>query len=104
VSDFSKAQNEVIKWLKKTQSERKKVMSDQITSYIRTIVPALVGALVAFLIGKGINIPENIVEPTTALITALAAALYYIIVRKLEQKWPKLGILLGIAKAPEYRG
>lgn len=78
-------------------------MSDQVTSYIRTIVPAVVGAFVTFLIGKGINIPEDIVEPTTALLTAVVAALYYIIVRKLEQKWPKLGLLLGVAKTPEYK-
>jgi uncharacterized membrane protein YfcA len=78
-------------------------MSDQITSYIRTIVPIAVGALVAYLVGKGINIPTEIIEPTTALLTALTAALYYIIVRKLEQKWPQLGVLLGVAKAPEYK-
>jgi hypothetical protein len=85
------------------KARRNRGMSDQIVSYIRTIVPALVGALVAWLIAQGINIPDNIVEPTTALLTALSAALYYIIVRKLESKYPKLGVLLGVAKKPVYK-
>ena len=78
-------------------------MSDQIISYIRTTVPIIIGALVAWLALRGINVPTGLVEPTTALITALAGTLYYIIVRKLEQKWPKLGVLLGVAKSPEYK-
>lgn len=78
-------------------------MSDQITSYIRTTVPIVVGALVAWLAAKGINVPADLVAPTTALITALAGTLYYVIVRKLETKWPKLGLLLGVAKVPVYK-
>jgi len=78
-------------------------MNDQITSYIRTAVPIVIGALVAWLAGKGINVPADLIAPTTALITVLAGALYYIIVRKLETKWPKVGVLLGVAKAPEYK-
>lgn len=78
-------------------------MSDQITSYIRTAVPLVVGALVAWLAVKGINVPVEFIAPTTALITALAGALYYVIVRKLEAKYPKVGVLLGVAKQPEYK-
>jgi hypothetical protein len=102
-SNFEKAQTEVIKWLKNVQLERKKKMSDQITSYIRTVVPYAIGAIVAWLAAKGINVPEDLIAPTTALITAAAGTLYYIVVRKLEQKWPKLGVLLGVAKTPEYK-
>lgn len=78
-------------------------MSDQLTSYIRTLVPTLVGAIIAFLAEKGINVPIDIQTATTALLTALFAVLYYIIVRKLESKWPKLGVLLGVPSAPTYK-
>ena len=99
---FRRTQANVVKFIQETQAKRRKIVSDQITSYIRTIIPSLVGAFVAWLAQKGINVPVDIVVPTTALLTAVFGALYYYIVRKLEAKYPKLGILLGIAKTPTY--
>lgn len=77
-------------------------MSDQITSYIRTFTPYAISALVSFLATKGLNVPTDLQDATTALLTVLLGTLYYIIVRKLESKWPKLGILLGVASQPRY--
>ena len=78
-------------------------MSDLITSYIRTTIPLIVGAIVAYFAQKGFNVPLEFVTATSGFLTALAAFAYYAIVRKLETKHPKIGYLLGVPKAPEYK-
>lgn len=93
----------VARFLGKVRKERKKEMSDLITSYVRTAVPILVGALAAWLAQKGFTVPEELVTATSGLLTALFALAYYAIVRKLEQKWPKLGVLLGVPASPTYK-
>ena len=78
-------------------------MSDLVTSYIRTSIPLIIGAVVAWLAQKGFTVPPELVTATSGFLTALFAIIYYAIVRKLEVKYPKVGILLGVPKAPEYK-
>ena len=77
-------------------------MSDQITSYIRTFVPIVIGAVVSYFATKGFNVPLDLQVAATAFLTVLISTVYYIIVRKLESKYPNLGILLGVPSAPTY--
>ena len=65
-------------------------------SLIRTLVPLLIGPLIARF---GLN-PD---DPNTLLLAGAGLSyLYYVLVRVIETKYPKVGYLLGIAKAPAY--
>ena len=80
-------------------------MSDFVIAQIRTYVPMAVGFLVTWLITANILDPETSVAVQTGLVSALTAllsGLYYFIVRLLAEKWPSVGVLLGVNKAPEY--
>ena len=77
-------------------------MSDIATSIIRTIVPLLIGGVVSWLADKGINAPADVVALSTAIFAFLVGSLYYIVVRALEARWPKLGVLLGKPAKPTY--
>lgn len=77
-------------------------MNDIITSLVRTYVPVIVGSVIAWLAARGINVDE---ATSGAAVTALTGAIilaYYTIIRLLERKFPKIGVLLGSAKKPEY--
>lgn len=77
-------------------------MNDVITSLVRTYVPVIVGSVIAWLAARGINVDE---ATGAAAITALTGAIilaYYTVVRLLERKFPKIGVLLGSTKKPEY--
>lgn len=69
-------------------------------SIVRTVVPVIVGAIVSYLATIGIDLQEDVAAALSVVIMAAATAAYYIIVRWLEQKFPKLGILLGYAAVP----
>ena len=69
-------------------------------SIVRTIVPVVVGAIVSYLATLGVTLQEDVMAALSVIITAAATAIYYIVVRWLEQKFPKLGILLGYAAVP----
>lgn len=77
-------------------------MSDYMTSLIRTIVPYLVGLVLAYLTTNGIHLSSEQVVSLSATLAFAIGALYYIVVRALEHKWPKLGWLLGVPSAPTY--
>lgn len=77
-------------------------MSDFLLSLIRTYVPIAVGGVLGYLTAKGINIPEEVQVQASIALTGLITALYYGIVRALETRWPKIGVLLGSTKTPEY--
>lgn len=96
-------QNSVIRYINKERKRKEKIMSDIKTSIIRTVVPAIVGAIAAFLTGRGIELDPETVAAITTLLTVLFSAAYYATVRYFEQKFPKLGLLLGSAKTPEYK-
>lgn len=77
-------------------------MNDLVTSIIRTIVPSVVGAVLAFLAARGIELDAQAAANLTGFLTALLGSLYYVVVRLIERKHPKAGVLLGKAKQPEY--
>lgn len=66
---------------------------------IRTITPYATAYIVAYLAKNGIVADSEEVNAQFAL---LAGSLWYALVRALEQKWPKAGWLLGMAKQPSY--
>lgn len=79
------------------------MLSDQIVSLIRTVVPVWVGALLSYLsVRLGVVVPEEVSTGLTAALVALFTGLYYAVARLLEQRWPKLGWLLGMPKQPTY--
>lgn len=74
-------------------------MSDFIVSFIRTNVPVLVGLLAALAAKEGVNVDSDLL---TAALSGMCIAVYYGVARKLEERNPQFGILLGVRKAPEY--
>lgn len=75
------------------------ILSQYLVSVIRTGVPALVGIVLSYLGIAALDI-EGI--PLSGVITAVAIVGFYAGVRKLEEKWPAFGRLLGIPVAPVY--
>jgi len=78
-------------------------MNNYFTSLIRTVVPIVVGALVTWLVTLGVQIDAETQTGLIVGLTGLLTAVYYTVVRLLEKKWPKLGILLGKATTPDYK-
>lgn len=77
-------------------------MNDLVTSIIRTVTPSIVGAVLAALASKGVELDAQAAANLTGFLTALFGGVYYVVVRLIEQRNPKAGILLGKAKQPEY--
>lgn len=83
------------------------MLSNYITSLIRTAVPGTVGwllslpfaAAVCHLAGVDTATATRYVSAAVAFVLALA---YYALVRALEQKFPQLGVLLGVPVRPSY--
>ena len=84
-------------------------MSDYIVSLIRTTVPAAVGVVLSWLIELGlkygvqVDIPEDFGATFSGSIVVLCIAVYYGVIRALEEKWPIVGWLLGTAKKLTYK-
>lgn len=78
-------------------------LSDTAISAIRTGVPMGVGILAAAITnGLGVEVPAVAAESLSYGVIAFASLAYYGAARKLEQKFPKWGWLLGVPKAPVY--
>lgn len=77
-------------------------MSDFVIAQIRTYVPMAVGAFLAWVAVYGFNLVEIESELVTVL-TFVLSAIYYFLVRWAAEKWPSVGVLLGVNKAPEYQ-
>jgi hypothetical protein len=78
-------------------------MNDYFLSLIRTAVPVAIGALVSWLaVEHGIVVPEGLTNEATIWLTGGVVTLYYGVVRALEKRWPRIGILLGAARKPVY--
>ena len=73
-----------------------------VTSLIRTWVPIIVGALVAYLVTLGIELDVDAQTGLVVFLTAFLQGAYYLIVRVLERRYPKLGLLLGSGSQPKY--
>lgn len=75
-------------------------MNDYLVSNIRTLVPKVVAGALTWLglkLGVDIDSAEAVIVSVT-----LVEAVYYGVVRKLEEKVPAVGILLGVRKPPTY--
>lgn len=78
-------------------------MNNYFSSLIRTWVPVGIGVVIAWLSAKvGFVLDESSQVGLTAGATGFTIALYYAIVRWAEVKFPQIGWLLGLAKAPGY--
>lgn len=69
-------------------------------SIIRTLVPLAVGQIVAYAATLGLKIPEDVEVALAVILGFVLTTVYYLAVRFLEQKFPKLGALLGWAAVP----
>lgn len=68
------------------------------TSLVRTFVPIVVGSVIArFFPGVDQHDPNVLL-----LVSGVISYIYYTVVRVTETYFPKVGFLLGIAKAPAY--
>jgi hypothetical protein len=74
-------------------------MSDYLIAHIRVYVPIVVGWVVVVLSDFGLDLDST---EAVAALTGAAIAVYYSLVRALAQRWPQVGILLGVNKAPTY--
>jgi hypothetical protein len=74
-------------------------MNDYAVSHIRTYIPIGIGVVATWLLSYGIDIDGP--ELATA-VTAAASAVYYGVVRLLAERWPLVGVLLGVNQAPTY--
>lgn len=77
-------------------------MSDLVISVIRTVVPTVAGTLLAALAGADGEVDEATLASVSGGAVALFTAVYYAIVRFIEQKYPQAGWLLGYKSKPKY--
>lgn len=73
-----------------------------ILSLIRTYAPIVVGALAAWLLTLGVELDPQTQAGLIVALTGILQAVYYTLVRLLEQRWPWVGVLLGSTKTPTY--
>lgn len=77
-------------------------LSDIKDSIIRTVTPLIVGWLLSVLALINVEVTPDTRASLIGLVTAVLSALYYIVVRWAEQRWPGLGWLLGKPVQPVY--
>jgi hypothetical protein len=83
-------------------------MSDQLTSWLRTVVPGLWSALIAWLVARGL--PDAVTGALSGLgsqiIVPVVLAGVYAVLRWVEPKLPPwlTRILLGSNRPPAYSG
>lgn len=78
-------------------------MNSFLTSIIRTYVPIAVGSLASYLALHGMELDATTLAGLTAFLGGIISAVYYLVVRLLEKKFPKVGVLLGVAAKPIYK-
>jgi hypothetical protein len=85
------------------------MLGDYLKSAVRTLVPLIVGYLVGLpLYGQviaalGVD-SKTATERVTTATAFVLSAVYYLLVRALEQRWPSLGVFLGVPVQPNYDG
>jgi hypothetical protein len=79
-------------------------INDTLIGLIRTWVPIGVGAAISWLATNGLELDEETRTAAIVATTGAIQALYYTVVRLLENKVPAVGWLLGSAKTPTYGG
>jgi len=71
-----------------------KLTSPYLRNVIRTFAPAVIGGVASWIAAKTANI-----NPTVIAITGVSTTtIYYAIIRYIETKYPKVGLLLGAKK------
>ena len=70
-------------------------------SIVRTIVPVIVGQVAAYFATIGVVLPDDVMAGLTAILGFAFTTVWYLAARWLEQRFPKLGVLLGWAAVPE---
>lgn len=70
-------------------------------SIVRTLVPLAVGQIVSFFASIGVELTDDQQTAFTTILGLLVSVAYYLAVRWLEQKFPKVGVLLGWASTPD---
>lgn len=78
------------------------MLGNYFISVVRTGVPGLVAWVAGWLITVGLEVPKEVQDWAVGGITFGLLLAYYLATRALEQRWPKLGWLLGIPSKPQY--
>jgi len=79
-------------------------MGDFGTSAVRTLVPIAAGFVLTLLVNLGVDLDADASLALSTFLTSLFTAVYYLVVRFLEDHVnPKWGWLLGLAKGPTYQ-
>lgn len=71
---------------------------------VRTIVPVIVGAVLSFFATRGVTVDSTFREALVYVLTAAITGVYYVVLLKLESRWPLAGLLLGSTARPTYEG
>jgi uncharacterized membrane protein (DUF441 family) len=77
-------------------------LNDTLIGLIRTWVPIGVGAVIAWFTAQGLSLDAETQTAVIVALTGVTQAVYYSVVRLLENKIPAVGWLLGSAKTPVY--
>lgn len=84
-------------------------MSDKVTAWLRTVVPAAWGSLILWAVAQIPAIPETVQtwltsDATVGVVVALSIGAWYWLWRKVENQIPDwlVTIALGSAKSPSY--
>jgi len=77
-------------------------LNDTVTGLIRTWVPIGVGAVIAWFTAQGLSLDAETQTAVIVALTGVTQAVYYSVVRLLENQFPAIGWLLGSAKKPVY--
>lgn len=75
--------------------------NDQLVALVRTVVPAVVGLLLAAAAKANIDIDGGALN---GIVDAVVIGVYYLVVRQLENRWPKFGMPSNTPKQPTYQG
>ncbi len=79
------------------------MIQNYVIAFVRTYVMLGIAWLVTFAAERGhVVITPHTQASLAALAMALISAGYYLLVRLLEHKWPKAGVLLGVPAKPKY--
>lgn len=76
-------------------------MQTVIPSLIRTYTPVIVGQLVSWLLMLNIVLPPQAQAGLAVFLGGFLTAIYYTFIRLLEQRFPGVGVLLGLSKSPD---
>jgi hypothetical protein len=77
-------------------------LNDTFIGLIRTWVPIGVGAVIAWFATQGLALDYETQNAAIIALTGATQAVYYSVVRLLENQFPAIGWLLGSAKTPVY--